>query len=124
MGDDLDRTVDHLFTLGEHTLDIRAGLLRDRDGRPVQLRPQAWAVLACLARQPGRVVTKSELLEQVWPGLIVAESSVAHAVCDLREALGDRDGKIVKTVPRRGYLLSQAEAATQAPEGVSEAPNR
>jgi TolB-like protein len=124
MADDLDRTVDHLFTLGEHTLDVRGGLLRDRDGRPVQLRPQAWAVLACLARQAGRVVTKSELLEQVWPGLVVAESSVARAVCDLRDALGDHDGEIVRTVPRRGYMLALAEATTRASDGVAEASSR
>jgi predicted ATPase/DNA-binding winged helix-turn-helix (wHTH) protein len=110
MRNDLDHAGDAPLLLGEHTLELQAGLLRNPEGRPVRLRPQVWAVLVCLAREHGRVVTKSELLDEVWPGLVVTDSSLARAVCELRNALGERDGKLVKTFPRRGYMLSPAVA--------------
>ena len=86
-------------------LDLGERVLR-RDGREVALRPKSFDVLACLAQHPGRVITKDELMAQVWPGLVVTDDSLTRCVSDIRAALGDASQRLVKTVPRRGYLLA------------------
>ena len=53
------------LVLAGRVVDLDAGVLRDANGGPIALRPQAWAVLALLAREVGRVVTKTELLDTV-----------------------------------------------------------
>lgn len=92
-------------------LDLEARLLRDAAGRPVPLRPQAWAVLRLLALNAGRLVTKDELLTGVWPGLVVTDGSLAQAISDVRSALGPAGRDLVKTVARRGYLLAAEPGA-------------
>ncbi len=106
--------------LAGYTLDLGAEELRDGDGTPVELRPQAWQVLRHLALNAGRVVTKEELLGAVWPGLVVTDDSLVQAVGDVRRALGDAGHRLLKTVPRRGYtlvadaLMPPAEAASHS----------
>ena len=92
--------------LGDHRLDLDAQVLRDRDGAAVSLRPQAWSVLCLLAANAGRVVTKEQMLDTVWPGRVVTDGSLAQAVRDVRAALGATGHDLVKTVARRGYMLA------------------
>ena len=93
-------------------LDLRTLTLRDAAGQVLELRPQAFDVLRVLASRAGQVVTKDELLAAVWPGLVVTDDSLVQAVGDIRRALGAAGHRVVKTVPRRGYLLAvDAEAA-------------
>lgn len=73
---------------------------------PLFLRPKAFALLSHLARNMGRVVPKSELMDVVWPGVYVTEDSLKS-----RKVPGD---EMVRTVSKRGYMLA-AEAAA-APE--------
>ena len=88
---------------GDFTLDVSERLLL-RDGRPVLLTPKAFDVLAALAARPGRLMTKDELLKEVWPDSFVEESNLAYHVFALRRALGDTDGeRYVETVPKHGY---------------------
>ena len=72
----------------------------------VDLRAKCFDLLLCLARRAGRVVTKTELIAAVWPDVVVTDESLTRCVSDIRQALGDANQKIVKTVPRRGYLLA------------------
>ncbi len=76
-----------------------------RDGRPVALRPKTLALLVHLADHAGTVVSKQELMDAVWPGLVVTDDSLTQAVSELRGALEDRDQLLIKTIPKRGYLL-------------------
>ena len=88
---------------GDFTLDVSERLLL-RDGRPVLLTPKAFDVLAALAARPGRLMTKDDLLKEVWPDSFVEESNLAYHVFALRRALGDTDGeRYVETVPKHGY---------------------
>lgn len=99
---------------GGFTLDLaRAELLRH--GREVPLRPKTFALLAYLARNPSRVLSKQELLDAVWPGLVVTEDSLTQCIHDLRTALGDAGAHLVRTVARRGYRFdADIEDATAA----------
>ena len=78
------------------------------DGTPVTLGPRAFDVLAYLDAHRDRVVSKSELLDQVWGGLIVEEGNLSVQISALRKALG---AKAIATVPGVGYKLVQGPEA-------------
>ena len=101
--------------LAGRVVDLDAGLLRDGNGAPISVRPQAWAVLALLVRHVGRVVGKTQLLDTVWPRRVVTDGSLARAVSDLRAAFGSDGHRIIKTAARRGYLLLAPDEP--APDG-------
>jgi Tol biopolymer transport system component/DNA-binding winged helix-turn-helix (wHTH) protein len=92
---------------GPFHIDVRERVLR-RDGQPVPLTPKAFDVLLALVEQPGRLLSKQELLDKVWPDTFVEESNLAYNVFALRKALGDPAdrGQYIETVPRRGYRFS------------------
>ena len=89
-------------------------------GIPIALRPKTFALLVQLADRAHCIVGKQELLDAVWPGLIVTDDSLMQAISELRGALGDRDHQLIKTIPKRGYLL---DATVQpAPAVADELP--
>jgi TolB-like protein/DNA-binding winged helix-turn-helix (wHTH) protein/Tfp pilus assembly protein PilF len=92
------------FVFGDHTLDLTRGSLRAGD-RTIELRPKSFAVLVHLVQNAGRLVSKDELVQAVWPDVAVSDDSLAKCVSEVRAALRDADQRLVKTVPRRGYLL-------------------
>jgi len=95
-------------------------------GGEVGLEPRVMLVLVRLARNPGRVVTRDELLDEVWGETIVGEENLTRAISDLRRVLGDdaRRPAYIETVRNHGYRLvapvSPAEAV--APPTVAAAP--
>src|SRR6188768_1424774 len=93
-----------LYTFGEWTLEAAERRLSD-GGRVVSLAPKAHDVLVYLVRHASRLVTKAELLEQLWAGAFVEEGILAVHVSALRKALGDVSAspRIIETVPRAGY---------------------
>ena len=102
-----------MYRFGTFILDLRRGCLR-QDDKEIRLRPKSYAVLRHLATNAGRLVGKDELIEVVWPGVVVADESVARCVSDVRQALGDARQELIRTVPRRGYVLV-ASSAFQSP---------
>lgn len=88
----------------EFELDLARFELR-RDGTPVQVERQVFDLLAYLVRAQGRVVTKEELLDNVWGTRFVTESALTTQIKFARRAVGD-DGtrqRFIRTVHRRGY---------------------
>lgn len=65
----------HVFQIGDFTLDADRRAL-ERNGRQVQLRPQAMEMLCYLARNPGRTISKEELFQEIWPGISVTDDSL------------------------------------------------
>ena len=82
----------------------RCSLQRGKDH--IDLRPKAFDVLRYLVENAGRVVSKEELIRVVWPGLSVTDDALVQCVSDIRHALSDEAHHIIKTIPRRGYLLA------------------
>jgi TolB-like protein/DNA-binding winged helix-turn-helix (wHTH) protein/Flp pilus assembly protein TadD len=74
-------------------------------GEVIELEPKPVEVLLQLLLHAGQVVTKEDLLESVWPGLMVVDGSLATAVSKLRKGLGDDESSVLLTVPRVGYRL-------------------
>ena len=91
--------------LNGYTLDLDRAQLLDLHGQVVELRPQALAVLLELGRRHGELVTKLDLSARVWPGVSVTDDSLVQCVVEIRRALGDTRQQVVRTMPRRGYLL-------------------
>ena len=91
------------------------------EGQPIELQPRVFDLLAFLLAHRDRVVTKDELLEAVWPGVVVTDASLARAVMKARRALGDDAERqhSIKTVHGYGYrfvaTLKPVPSASVAP---------
>ncbi|MCK1334663.1 winged helix-turn-helix domain-containing protein [Bradyrhizobium sp. 38] len=94
------------YKIGEFTLDVSQGCLR-RGGVEIALRPKSFALLQHLITHAGRLVTKDELLSNIWPNVIVTEDSLTRCVSEARAALGDTDQSVIKTVSKRGYIFAK-----------------
>ena len=73
------------------------------DGRPAPLGARAFDLLVVLAERPGELVGKNELLDRVWPDVVVEEGNIPVQVNALRKVLG---GDLIGTVPGRGYRFT------------------
>ena len=99
----------HFYDFGSFRVDPAQRVLL-RDGRPVALQPKAFEILLFLVRNPGRLITKEELLSAIWPELVVEESNLSQNIFLLRKALGDGESghRCIVTLPRRGYQFAEA----------------
>ena len=100
-----------VFGFGHYVVDLARGAVRAGD-RVLDLRPKTFLVLAYLVEHAGRLVPKDEIMQAVWPDVVVSDESLAKCISEIRIALGDQDQRLVKTVPRRGYLLDVPVSAT------------
>lgn len=89
-----------------------------RHSELVPLSPRAFDLLIFLVLNPGRVITKEELLQGVWPDSFVEESNLAQYISAVRKALGDR-ASLIATIPGRGY---QFTAKVQVVHPVDDLP--
>ena len=109
------------LTFGPFVLDPVRGTLM-REGAPVPLTPRAMDVLEFLARRPGRLVTKAELLDAAWAGTFVGDGALKVCIREIRKALGD-DAKrpvYVETAHRRGYrfVARVEQQASDVPDAL------
>ena len=75
------------------------------DGKPAALGARAFDLLLALVQRCGKLVTKNELLDLVWPGLVVEEANLTVQVSSLRKVLG---GELIVTIPGHGYRFTAA----------------
>ncbi|MEW6273378.1 MAG: AAA family ATPase, partial [Thermodesulfobacteriota bacterium] len=97
-------------------LDPESGRLW-RDDQPVALRQKNFALLCYLAARPGRLVTKQELLDALWPGTHVTDVVLKVCINELRQALDDdpKQPRFIETVHRRGYRFVAAVRPGERP---------
>jgi DNA-binding winged helix-turn-helix (wHTH) protein/TolB-like protein len=98
------------FMLGDWEVRPRHGTLLQRDQGPsqqIRVEPRVMAVLACLARHVGDVVTRDEFSAEVWGGRVVSDEALSRCVSLLRQLLGDdsREPRFIRTIARVGYTL-------------------
>ena len=109
------------ISFGRFRLDLARRELR-RDETLIRLGSRALDILCVLASAGGKVVSKDELMERVWAGVVVEEHNVQVHISALRRALAedqDWESRIV-TVPGRGYrLLGTPEPPARPPPGRS-----
>ena len=92
--------------------------LRAPDGRTVRLRPKTLEILRLLAGNAGRVLSKQQLMEAVWPNVHVGEDSLFQCIREIRTALGDDKRQVVRAISGRGYLFQAEVTDTPAPAVV------
>jgi DNA-binding winged helix-turn-helix (wHTH) protein/predicted Zn-dependent protease len=112
-----------IFRFGEFQIDALARTLR-REKELVTLNRRAFDVLLYLAQNPGRVVSRDELLKNAWPDTFVDENSLAQSISALRRALEEKpgDNNYVVTLPGRGYQFVVPVQAF-APERLAVVPD-
>lgn len=94
------------FSIGRAMIDPAAGEVL-LDGATHHLEPRLMAVLTLLAQRPGQVVTRAQLLDEVWNGDRAGDESLTQAISGLRSILGDspRSPTFIQTIPKTGYRL-------------------
>ena len=113
------------FTLDTESLELLQA------GKPIEVEPQVFSLLACLIENCDRVVSKDELIEIVWDGRIVSDGTLNTRINSVRRAVGD-DGKaqaVIKTFPRRGFrfvaeMVGEGGDVSVAPETAQPIPGK
>ena len=104
---------DHELRFGGFRLDpVRRVLLHD--GVPVRLGPRATSLLLVLVQRRRSVVSKAELFDLVWPGLVVEENNLQQHISALRKLFGPQ---AIVTVPGRGYIFALAPEGEHSTAG-------
>jgi DNA-binding winged helix-turn-helix (wHTH) protein len=109
-----------VFQFAGYLLDVTRGCLRTVN-RDIELRPKTFELMRYLVEHGGRLVSKDEIFRTIWPNVIVTDDSIKQCVSELRVALGDEEQRIIKTVPRRGYVFV-APVLPGVIDGVGSAP--
>lgn len=104
------------YRFAAFALDGGRGAVIAPDGAETALRPKTADVLCLLAENAGRLVSRETLMHSVWPDVFVTDDSVTQCVTEIRRALGDEGARLLRTMPKRGYLL---DAPAPAPEGIA-----
>jgi TolB-like protein/Tfp pilus assembly protein PilF len=111
-----------IYRFDRFTLHLVRGALLSADGSELPLRPKSFAMLHHLVAHAERLVDRDELMQVVWPAVFVTDDSIAQCVKEIRRALGDQSQRLLRTVPRRGYLLAVPALRVAAAErGAEEA---
>src|SRR6202522_302175 len=104
-----------LYEFGPFRMDPDRQVLL-RENQPIPVTPKAFETLLALVRRSRDVVSKEELLKEVWPDSFVEESNLSQNIFMLRKALGDtaENRQYIVTLPGKGYrFAAPVRAVTQ-----------
>lgn len=104
-----------MFRFAGFEIDQQRATLRGPDGEAIKLRPKTYDMLRLFAANPGRLLSKQELMDAIWPNVRIGEDGLFQCIREIRAALGDDKRQIVKLVSGRGYVF-EAEV-TAVPNG-------
>jgi len=103
-----------LIKYGNIIYDPNEQVLRQRNGKELKLRPKSLQVFLLLAENTGELVTKEEIITAVWEHVFVTDDSLIQCIADIRRVLQDTNRKIIKTVPRKGYIFFPPQSVIKA----------
>ena len=108
------------YEFGAYRLDVQGRMLF-RERERVALPPKVAELLVALVQAAGRVLTREQLLQSLWPDTVVEEGSLTSHISMLRKALGNgpQGQDFIETLPKRGYrfVAPVKQAGPEAPEG-------
>ncbi|HSF33592.1 MAG TPA: AAA family ATPase [Candidatus Tectomicrobia bacterium] len=112
---------EHDYRFGPFRLDLASERLW-RVAQELVLRRKSFAVLRYLLERAGRLVSRDEVLEAIWPGIVVNDAALTVCISELRQVLGDgaQTPEYIETVHGRGYRFIGTITAAPGLEGVSE----
>jgi len=95
-----------VYRFGDYLLDPQRRALT-RDGKPVELGSRSFDLLVVLVRARGQVVSKNQILDEVWPNLTVDEANLRFQISRLRKELSESsvEGEYIKSIAGRGYVF-------------------
>jgi tetratricopeptide (TPR) repeat protein len=106
------------YRFGDIELDASQGCIK-LDGREQYLRQKAFQLLLYLLEHRDRLVTKEELIANIWEGAAVSDDALVQLIKEVRRSLGDdpRQPQFIRTVPKAGYrfIAPVAELTSRAP---------
>jgi Tol biopolymer transport system component/DNA-binding winged helix-turn-helix (wHTH) protein len=94
-----------LYTFGCYQLDATSRVLT-RSGAVVTLAPKTFDLLVLMAESGGRLLSKRELMEALWPNTFVEETNLSFQISTLRKTLGEEGIQWIETVPKHGYRFA------------------
>jgi predicted ATPase/DNA-binding winged helix-turn-helix (wHTH) protein len=100
----MSERVNDLYAFGPFLLDAVNGLLL-HEGKSLLITPKAFDTLLVLVQENGRVLSKDELMQRIWPNVTVEENNLTQNISTLRKVLREvQDGQqYIETIPKRGY---------------------
>ena len=109
----------HFYAFDSFVVDEGKSVLL-REGQSVPLTPKAFEILLVLVRNPGRVLKKEELIDEVWPDAFVDENNLPRNISSLRKALGEgpAEHKYIVTLPGQGYRFVAEVRQLESPNGA------
>lgn len=93
------------FRFEDYELDLQTRALTLHSNN-VPLRSKSFDVLVHLVVNAGKLVTKDDLVSVVWPGVVASDESLSRCISDIRSAIRDKERKVIRTVPGRGYQFT------------------
>jgi DNA-binding winged helix-turn-helix (wHTH) protein len=75
-------------------------------GNLIRLEPRIMAVLEHLSRYAGQLVSREELIHDIWKNYGGGDEGLSQAISFLRKMLGDREKSLIQTIPKKGYCLN------------------
>jgi DNA-binding winged helix-turn-helix (wHTH) protein/tetratricopeptide (TPR) repeat protein len=110
-----------VFRFAGFELDPLRVELRGPDGGAIKLRPKTFEMLRLFVANAGRVLSKQELMEAIWPNVHVGEDSLFQCIRELRAALRDDKRQLIRVVSGRGYRFDAEVSQQAAPAAREEA---
>ncbi len=108
------------YVFDDFTLDLDRGCLW-RAGEEIKLRHKSFEALRYLVEHNGRLVSKAEMIQALWPDAFVTDDSLVQCLIEVRRALGDDEHQYVRTILRRGYIFdAQVKASYQSASETSD----
>src|SRR5262245_5651748 len=116
----MNTVVHRNYVFDGFTVDLARGCLM-LDGEELKLRPKSFKALVYLVENTGRLISKEELIEAIWPDVAVTDDSVVQCLIEIRKALGGDVQRYIKTVRRRGYIFdAQVAVNDRAPDALKQ----
>jgi len=100
--------------VNSYVIDFRRGAVLTANGDEVPLRAKSFALLRLMIANRGKLLDHETISKAIWPNISVTDESISRCVSDIRKALGDAAHQIVKTIPRRGYILQSDDVRKPA----------
>ncbi|MEM7083152.1 MAG: winged helix-turn-helix domain-containing protein [Pseudomonadota bacterium] len=115
-----------IYEIGKYQVFPDIGQMVGPDDSVTHLERKSLQVLIELAAQPGRLVSRDTLLNNVWDGVVVGDESLTKCISNLRKAFGDsaRHPEYVETVHGQGYILRQPVTVIDIDQAPPDSPKR
>src|ERR1700693_2470211 len=106
LGPSLTTDANGVFYVGDWLVEPELNRIQ-RNGEKAHLEPKVMEVLVCLSRANGSVISKEQLIRQVWPDTFVTDDVLKVSIWQLRKAFQDdsKHPKVIETIPKGGYRL-------------------